>query len=73
MKRSRTAPAVPVIPPSTSVTTTCNSSRKPPAASTDCEVPGRVATLIHLIPGRYSRSLYSLLTEVIATAVELVS
>ena len=36
-------------------------------------MPGRGATLIHLTPGRYSRSEYSSLTSLIANAVELVS
>ena len=36
-------------------------------------MPGLGATLIHFTPGRFSRSEYSSLTELIEAAVELVS
>ncbi|BCU95687.1 MAG: hypothetical protein CM15mV10_0620 [uncultured marine virus] len=56
-----------------STTRTCISSLNPPFCDANCEVSGRGATLIHLTPGRYSRSAYSFLTDVIENAVEFVS
>ena len=73
MYLSRRAPTVPVIPPSISIKIMCISSLCPPTPLAYSEVPGLGATLIHLTPGRYSRSVYSSLTDDTVMFVEFVS